>query len=139
MRHSILIVDDNAMIRQIYRQILSRANYNVLEASDGQKALDVFNDSSSNVEFVITDLEMPNMDGLGLAQSLRKLSSTLPILLVTANDEALIDFSRRESYRVFTSVLAKPVTVESLLRQIKFPLPKQEYDVSLTEQDGQNR
>lgn len=80
-----LVVDDFATMRRIVRNLLQELGYNhIEEAEDGQDALQKLR--GGNVDFVITDWNMPNLDGLELLNSIRKdpAMSSLPVLMVTA-------------------------------------------------------
>ena len=89
MSKTILSVDDSASMRQMVRLTLSGAGYDIVEAVDGKHALDMV--GSHAVDLVITDLNMPNMDGLALIKALRAHPSCkgVPIIfLTTESDEA---------------------------------------------------
>jgi len=82
---SFLVVDDFSTMRRIVRNLLKDLGFNnVEEAEDGQDALNKIR--SNNFEFIITDWNMPNMDGLELLSEIRKDSqlSDLPVMMVTA-------------------------------------------------------
>lgn len=85
----ILLVDDAAFIRSGVRQMLTRAGYHVIEAADGEEALKALEHSAlegDRIDLVISDIEMPRMDGLGLTKKVREhaLLSEVPILLHTS-------------------------------------------------------
>src|SRR5260370_976472 len=83
MAATIMIVDDSKMVLQILREALEQDQHRVLEASNGQEALAVL--ERENPELVITDINMPQMDGLTLIQEIRKLPQHqfTPILVVS--------------------------------------------------------
>ena len=80
---TILAVDDSATMREMVAFVLESAGYRVIEAEDGAQGLD--RASHTPVDLVITDQNMPNMDGLTLVRSLRELRDykSVPILLLT--------------------------------------------------------
>jgi two-component system chemotaxis response regulator CheY len=80
---TILIADDSATIRQMAGFCLRDAGYQVIEAVDGQDALDKL--SQQKVNLLLTDLYMPHMDGIALAKQVRALSQyrCMPILILT--------------------------------------------------------
>ena len=82
MSHTILAVDDSASMRQMVGHVLRTAGFRVIEASDGAEALEV---EARRVDAVITDQNMPEMDGLTLVRRLRAIDeyATTPILLLT--------------------------------------------------------
>lgn len=83
MGRHILIVDDSPSVRQMVEITLKTANYQVTAASDGQQALDFC--KGQQFDFVLTDQNMPRMDGLTLIKSLRELSAykATPIVVLT--------------------------------------------------------
>ena len=89
MAKTILAVDDSASIRQMVTFTLKGAGYEVIEAVDGQDALDKAR--IHKVNLVLTDINMPRIDGLKLLELLRKLAhyKAIPILMLTteSNDE----------------------------------------------------
>lgn len=90
MAKNVLIVDDSASIRQMVEATLKQAGYQVTAAADGQKALDQCKGKS--FDFVLTDQNMPNMDGLTLIKSLRglpKFKSTPIVVLTTEASDAM--------------------------------------------------
>lgn len=84
MEKSVLIVDDEKEIRKIIRTYLEKEGIAVVEAEDGYRALEVFDDS--NVDVVILDVMMPKMDGWQTCRELRK-KSKVPIIMLTARGE----------------------------------------------------
>jgi len=81
--HSILAVDDSASMRQMVAFTLKGAGYNVIEAADGQEAYDKA--KTEAVDLVLTDQNMPRMDGITLVKNLRALATyaATPILILT--------------------------------------------------------
>jgi two-component system chemotaxis response regulator CheY len=83
MNKSILIVDDSPSVRQMVEATLKSANYLVTTAEDGQVALDIC--ANKQFDFVLTDLNMPRVDGITLVKSLRAKPtfSSTPIVVLT--------------------------------------------------------
>jgi two-component system, chemotaxis family, sensor kinase CheA len=81
---SILVVDDSLMVRELQRSMLERAGYSVTTASDGVEALAMLNETPADL--LITDIEMPNMDGFQLLREVRGHSrlANIPVLIVTS-------------------------------------------------------
>lgn len=114
-RLTILIVEDNPDMRSFIRSILIE-QYNILEAEDGAKALAVL--SRSNVDFIVSDLMMPVMDGIEFSQRVREnfTTSHIPFLMLTAKTS---EEARIESYKTgVDSYLMKPFNDELLLTRI---------------------
>lgn len=82
---TILFVDDEPEVRSIARLSLEQAGYQLIESEDGQKALEIFERERENIGLVITDVLMPNLDGLGLSARLHKIDPDLPILLLSGH------------------------------------------------------
>jgi DNA-binding response OmpR family regulator len=82
----ILIVEDESTIREVEKAYLERAGYSVLEAEDGEKALDLF--SHNKVDLVLLDLNLPKVDGINVCKQIRALSG-VPIMMVTARVEEM--------------------------------------------------
>ena len=81
----ILVVDDEARMRKLVRDFLVRNDYTVLEAGDGEEALDVFY-SDKNIALIILDVMMPKMDGYETLKRIRK-DSKVPVIMLTAKGE----------------------------------------------------
>lgn len=79
-----MVVDDEPQLLRVLRRILSSHNYSVRTAEDGEAALEVFNEWRPDL--VLTDLQMPNVDGLELCKRLRKMSD-LPLIVLSVKDE----------------------------------------------------
>ena len=114
---TILAVDDSASMRQMVSFTLKGAGYDVIEAEDGQKALDKAKVSS--VDLVLTDVNMPVMDGIELVRNLRTLSDYkfTPILMLTT--ESAGDKKMEGKSAGATGWLVKPFNPEQLLATIK--------------------
>ena len=79
-KQTIMIVEDEAEIREGIRILLSGENYSILEARNGSEALEMMNDQ---IDLVILDIMMPGISGLRVCEEIRK-TSTIPILFLTA-------------------------------------------------------
>jgi two-component system chemotaxis response regulator CheY len=114
---SILAVDDSASMRQMVAFTLKGAGYNVIEAADGQEALEKAR--GANVDLVLTDQNMPKMDGITLVKSLRGLPSYsgTPILILTT--ESSDEMKAKGKAAGATGWLVKPFDPGKLLDVIK--------------------
>ena len=81
---TILVVDDEEMVRKLLRRILEEAGYAVITATDGQEALDKL--SQSKIDLVLLDLKMPELDGFQTLALIRKQSNVL-VMMVTGMGE----------------------------------------------------
>lgn len=79
---TILIVDDEADIRQLLRLYLQNENYLILEAANGQEALDLV--EQQPIDLMVLDVMMPVRDGFSTVQAVRQANYTFPVLMLTA-------------------------------------------------------
>jgi two-component system chemotaxis response regulator CheY len=88
MPKTILVVDDSRSVLAVIGTTLKVAGYNVIQASDGQEGLDVLT-GDEQVDMIITDLNMPNMDGVTFIQEIKKLAdyASTPICMLTTETE----------------------------------------------------
>jgi two-component system chemotaxis response regulator CheY len=117
MSKTILSVDDSASMRQMVRLTLAGAGYQVTEACDGRDAL--AKAQQGPVHMVLTDLNMPNMDGLSLIRELRKLPTFkgIPIVFLTTESD---DSKRAEAKAAgATAWIVKPFKQDQLLGVVK--------------------
>ena len=86
----VLVVDDSKTIRMVMRKILRELGYDVCEAADGQQALQVMESEQGKVKLVLTDWNMPVMNGLELLKQLRQNPAlgSLVVIMVTTETEA---------------------------------------------------
>ncbi len=85
----VLIAEDEAAIREIIAITLQRAGYEVTEACDGEQALLTYTERPGQFDVVLLDIMMPNMDGLEVCKRLRKISSTVGIIMLTAKTQEM--------------------------------------------------
>ncbi len=113
----IIAVDDSASMRQMVSFTLKGAGHEVLEASDGVEALKLAN-QSSGVDLVISDINMPNMDGISLIKELRNLQpyKFTPILMLTT--ESSTDKKMEGKAAGATGWIVKPFNPDQLLATI---------------------
>lgn len=112
----ILTVDDSASVRQMVNFTLSDAGYTVIEAVDGEDALAKL---MNPVNMVITDLNMPNLDGIGLIRKVRANPACkgLPIVMLTTESQE----SRKQEGKAAgaTGWIVKPFTKQQMLAVVK--------------------
>jgi two-component system, cell cycle sensor histidine kinase and response regulator CckA len=111
----ILVVDDEPQIRDITAAILSRHGYRVLLAADGTEALAVFATQGSEVSVIVTDLRMPNLDGIALASVALHLNPRVKILAMSGLSSGGNDI---EMKRFTGALLFKPFKAEALLQAV---------------------
>ena len=118
MGHNILVVDDNAMVRESYTELLRLRGYDVEQAVDGEEALTVM--GSKSIDLAIVDVMMPNMGGLELRQHLREHRPGVATILGTGEpdrfESLMEDDADYQSGRI--SILFKPVHPVKLLAEV---------------------
>ena len=85
----IMIVEDEAAIREFEAINLKRVGYNVIEAGSGEEALELYDTDAQGVDIALLDISMPGMDGFTLCKELRKRSETLGIIMLTARTQEM--------------------------------------------------
>ncbi len=118
---TILIVDDSATIRQMAGFCLRHAEYEVVEAVDGKDALEKL--QKNKINLLLTDLYMPNMDGMELTKQVRALSQYkfMPILILTT--EVLLTKKNEGQAAGVSGWFVKPFEPEQLIKVIKRLIP----------------
>lgn len=82
----ILIVDDEARMRKLIKDFLTAKGYNTLDAEDGEKALEVFEENQNKISLILLDVMMPKLDGWSVLRQIRQ-TSKVPIIMLTARGE----------------------------------------------------
>ena len=82
----ILIVDDEARMRKLIKDFLTAKGYSILEAEDGEKALEVFEANQNKISLILLDVMMPKLDGWSVLRQIRQ-TSKVPIIMLTARGE----------------------------------------------------
>jgi two-component system chemotaxis response regulator CheY len=117
MAKIIMTADDSASVRQMVSFTLKQGGYEVVEAVDGKDALQKL--STQKVDMLITDLNMPNLDGIGLIKGARGLASCrfIPIVMLTTESQD----SRKQEGKAAgaTGWIVKPFKPEQLMAVVK--------------------
>lgn len=134
----ILVVDDDAVIRAILGRYLSLQNHPVAFAADGEEALQAL-EQNSDIGLVITDMEMPKINGFDLIQNMRKKQILIPVIVLTGYAdpenrmaEALLELDVKR-------VLSKPVDLVLLLENIKDAWKDYLRETCQAQEDKKNR
>ena len=114
---TILVVDDEEVVRNVARDLLSSINYKVLEAADGESAIDVFKANHVDIGLVILDVVMPRMGGVQAAEIIRSISPEMPIIFATGYDqdsvlEAVVGWNN-------ITVLSKPYRAKQISMEVR--------------------
>ncbi len=116
MKKRILLIDDEAQIRDFMKKILTRAGYTVFTAQDGREAIEKL--ESIYVDLIVLDMYMPHMNGLDVLRHIRNSNlTTKPVLMVSGNHDADL---RIESYKLGAyDFITKPEQTEVMLKRIE--------------------
>lgn len=112
---TVLVVDDEPMIRKLVTWILRRRGYEVIQAEDGEEGLESF-DAHEVIDLVLSDIVMPKLDGVGMVRALRERRPSVPVLFMsgyTGHDRPALD---DDDLRL---LLSKPFTPDQLVARIE--------------------
>ena len=82
----ILVVDDESRMRKLLQDFLTAKGYQILEAEDGEKAIEVFEENRNKIKLILLDVMMPKLDGWSVLRKIRQ-ESNLPVIMLTARGE----------------------------------------------------
>lgn len=118
MAKRILVVDDSAAIRQSITYVLQQGGYEVIEAKDGQDGLDTLT-TIEPPDLIITDVNMPNLDGIGFIRRIREQIKFkfLPIVVLTTESQG--DKMNEGKEAGATAWIVKPFNADKLLAVVK--------------------
>jgi CheY-like chemotaxis protein len=118
--YSILLVDDEELLRTGVQEMLEIQGYQVIPAANGQQALECLA-SSTAVDLIITDLVMPKMDGIDFVQRVREISPAVPVIVVSGSTRNIMKRYGIENIQVpgANASLSKPFKSLDLLAQVR--------------------
>lgn len=111
-QETILLVEDEPAVRQLFATALSRAGYTVLEARNGEEAVKLFDQHASAIDLLLTDMRMPYMSGSELAKELRGRKSGLKLICISG-------YPTEAGHEVTQDFLAKPFSRDEMLRKVR--------------------
>lgn len=111
----ILVVEDDADMRELFCTVLSDSGYTCMAASDGQEALDIL--EKEYIDLIVSDIMMPHMDGYELTRALRESGYDMPILMVTAKDQ--FDDMQRGFRAGGDDYMVKPINIKELVLRVE--------------------
>ena len=117
VKRNILVVDDEAQITRVLKTTLSSQGYGIRSASDGEEALQLMKDWTPDL--VVTDLRMPNMDGLELCRRIRT-ESRIPIIVLSVKGEDTIKVEALDAGA--DDYITKPFSINELLARVRAAL-----------------
>lgn len=112
--YTLLCVDDDSGIRELYELLLTSFGYEVWVAEDGRSALELFRSKGKRIDAVILDYQMPEMNGVELATELKRERPNLPVIMISGSHPDL------EKKSEFVDVaLPKGVDIEKVITQLE--------------------
>lgn len=112
VRETILLVEDEPAVRQLFAHALARAGYRVHEARNGQEAIKVFDQHGDTIDLLLTDMRMPYMGGGELAQHLRARRVSLKLICISGYPGVVDE-------KLAADFLAKPFSRDALLAKVR--------------------
>ena len=112
----ILVVDDESRMRKLVKDFLVRDNFEVIEAADGEEAVDLFY-SDKNIALIILDVMMPEVDGFEMVRRIRRMDKEVPVLFLSARssvDDIVFGFGLGAN-----DYLRKPFSLRELIARVK--------------------
>lgn len=121
MAKRVMAVDDSVTVRQVLVMAMEGAGYEVIEASDGEDALQKY--KAGHIDMLVTDLNMPNMDGIALIKEVRQMPGNrfLPIIMLT--NEAQPEMKALGKKAGASGWITKPFRPEQLLAVVRMICP----------------
>jgi two-component system CheB/CheR fusion protein len=113
---TVLVVDDEEMIRSFTRSTLESYGYKVLLAADGQEGVRLFQERFGEIGLVVLDLAMPGMDGPAVLERFREIRPDVPVLVCSGFGDLGVE--ARFAKNAIAGVIAKPYTVKQLARKV---------------------
>jgi len=114
VRRNLLVVDDDAVMRELLTAVIGMEGYRVAVVESGEEALVLLSESSAEIEVMLVDLHMPGVQGAELAERLRAASGPGTLLIGMSGSEL-----KREDAALFDGFLRKPFTVEEFTRVVE--------------------
>jgi CheY-like chemotaxis protein len=116
---TILVVEDNDSMRRLVLEILRRAGYKTLAASEASEALEVCGSFPERIDLLLSDVTMPKMNGLELASRARQLRSDMKILLMSGHsEETVLGHGGSDQGVAFIQKPITPRTLSDKVRQV---------------------
>ena len=87
MKKNILVVDDEIRMRKLIKDFLKVKDFEIIEAGDGEEALNIYNNQKNNIDLIILDVMMPKLDGWSVLRQIRQDNKQIPVVMLTARAE----------------------------------------------------
>jgi two-component system chemotaxis response regulator CheY len=124
MQHHVLVVDDEADVRQVILLQLKGTHFKVLEAEEGGRAIELLNDNALTVDVIICDVRMPKIGGVEAIAYFRKEYPSTPVIVLTGFPD--VDLAVEFFKEGVVEYLVKPVEKEKLIEAVEKAASKRE-------------
>jgi CheY-like chemotaxis protein len=114
---TILLADDDAAVRDLVQRALTALGHKVHVTQDGLEALETLNANASGIDILLTDVDMPQLDGISLAEKAVALKPSIAIVLMSGYADQLDRAARLRARRLLQ--IAKPFTLEQIKQVVK--------------------
>ncbi|MBA2125736.1 response regulator [Hyphomicrobium methylovorum] len=114
---TILLADDDAAVRDLVRRALSSEGHTVHVTQDGQEALEHMESNATSIDLLVTDVDMPQLDGISLAEKALKLSPQLAVILMSGFTDQLERAARLRARRLLS--IPKPFTLDQIKQVVR--------------------
>lgn len=113
---TVLYVEDDNAIQQNTIVTLELVNAKIIPAVDGKDGLEKFIENQEQIDIIVTDLSMPNMDGLEMIEEIKKINKDVPVLITTAHQD--ISYLKQAIELGITSYIIKPIDIRNIIISI---------------------
>jgi len=122
-KKTILVAEDERIIRNLTDVTLKKAGYDVLLAEDGLQAIEIFKENSSSIDLLMLDVMMPNLNGWEAYQAINRLAPEVPVIFCSGYSDDIL----KEEYlhEVPAEIVQKPYRLNVLLERIEQVLNKE--------------
>jgi DNA-binding NtrC family response regulator len=114
---TILLVEDEDMIRDIAKEMFQMLGFNVIEAVNGKVALDLYQKNTEAIVCVVTDMGMPVMDGYALLSELKRLNPNLPVIISSGFGDTVV--TSKIAQEDISGLISKPYGFDQLRKVLK--------------------
>ena len=114
---TILVIDDEECIRNLYKQTLEEEGYTVIEAADGQEGIDHYKMNKNLIDLVILDLSMPHLSGVEVLKQLKEIHSAIKIVICSGYTQQE-QFDELREFGI-TDICPKPFTPQEILTKLR--------------------
>lgn len=116
-RETVLLVEDDEVVRELNRVVLEVAGYTVIETTDGREALETFREQGPRIDILVSDIIMPNLDGKALHDEIMKIRPDMKVLFISGYAEDTLD--ARGLFENEHNFMPKPVKPSELLKRVR--------------------